>query len=414
MNQRERVLAVVLLVVIFIGGGGFAGYLLFYRSFRNANLRMQKLQQDVAANERKLGEMETSLPRLQQLKKMSLPADVNLAQREYEAEMSRLLRQAEFAGGTPTITAKPVEKRETVTAAKRLPFIRLSFDIEARGELASVVAFLDAFYRLPLLHRIKTISIVRQATTGQGGTPALPGMPGREQRQNDLVLTASIEALVLDGAEKRDKLVPDGVKPPERLAHTKEQYVSIAGRNIFYGPPPPPAPVVERDTKPRSEVDVTEFVVLDEITHDSDRGVQASLYDAFNNYKYFIRQLNDGSFLISTFYYIKDTKKRLNVGEELEIQGDTGETQVAFRVVRIDATNVLLQETESGKYCLIHIGLNMKDAKVLTTSEAKALGLKVADEKKAPEAGDDKKAPDKGSEAVNKAPPPKPVKDEGK
>jgi len=402
VSQRERVLAIVLLVVIFIGGGGLVGYLFYYRSLNSANLRLQKYQQDVKANEDKLKDIEGSLPRLQQFKKLSLPGqDLVKSQREYAAEISRLLRVAEFAPGNFTVNSKPIEKRETVPAAKRLPYTRLYFDIvDARGDLNSIVSFLDSFYRLPLLHRIRNMSIVRQATPNQ------PGVSSRDQQPNQLVFNATIEALALDNAEKRETLLPKDTKPPERLAHTKEQYASIAGRNIFYGPPQR-----ERDDTPRekpSVVDVTEFVVLDEITHDPDKGVQASLYDAFNNYKYFIKQLSDGSFLISTYYYIKDTKKRLNVGEELEIQGDTGETQVTFKVARIDATDIVLQDSETGKYYRMHIGFNLKEAKGLSSTEAKEMGLKVADEKKPAGAGDKK------GEEGKKAPPPKPDKDEGK
>lgn len=430
MNQRERVLAIVLLVVIFIGGGGLVGYLFYYRSVSSAKLRLQKIQTDVDANDKKVRDLETAAPRLLQMKHMSLPADVNLAQREYEAELGKLLRQADFAGEAFTIHAKPIEKRETVAVAKRLPYLRLYFDIEAKGELLSVVNFLDAFYRLPLLHRIKNISIVRQQTPvsagGAGapaapGIPGIPGMPGGRGRgegsrsNNNLVFSATVEALVLDGAEKRTTLLPKDVKSPERLARKKDQYVSIAGRNVFFGPPPVISTAERPPVEKKSEVDVSEFVVVDEITHDPVKGVQASLYDAFNNYKYFVKQLGDGSFIIRTFYYIKDAKKNLNLGEELEIQGDNGETQLAFKVIRIDATNLLLRDSDTGKYYRAHIGRPLKDAQALATSEAKALGLEVEEEKK-PEVKKDEKKEEKkkGSSDVKKAPAPKPVVDEGK
>lgn len=412
MNQRERVLAIVLLGVIFVGGGSLAAYLFYYRSLNSANLRQQKFEKDVAANNNKLKDLEASMPRLQQMKKLSLPADVNLAQREYGAEIGKLLRNANFEGEKFTITAKPIEKRELVPINKRLPYTRLYFVIQATGELTNIVQFLDSFYRLPLLHRIQSISIVRQATGALTGRPTGGDrrQPGRgaptDERKNELVFNATVEALVIDGAEKRTTLLPKDVKPLERLARTKEQYVSIAGRNIFYGPPPSAA-TDGKDKKPRSQVDVTEYVVLDEITHDPDRGVQASLYDAYNNHKYAIKQLNDGSFLVNTYYYLKDVKKRLNIGEELEIVGDTGETQIVFKIARIDATDLVFQEKATGKYYRLHIGLPIQQAKALSASEAKAIGLQVAVNK------DD--AAGNGGNGAKKAPPPKnKVDDDGK
>src|SRR5205823_1154939 len=133
----------------------------------------------------------------------------------------------EFPAGKITVTPKDVDRAAPAAGAKKLPYQRLAFDIKANGDLASFVTFLDKFYEAPLMHRIRTLKIDR------------PLASVNAQRQNELEFNLSIEALIVDGAENRKTLLPEGVKAPHKKARSTAQYASIAGKDIFYGPPPP-------------------------------------------------------------------------------------------------------------------------------------------------------------------------------
>src|SRR5262249_41586357 len=83
--------------------------------------------------------------------------------------------------------------------------------------------------------RVKTLQIQKPATP--------------RQHPDDLDINLSLEALILDSApldkEERDLLARKQLLPPDvpalpRLARQSSQYASIAGRNVFLGPPPRP------------------------------------------------------------------------------------------------------------------------------------------------------------------------------
>lgn len=377
MNARERRMAVVALAAIFVFLGGFLGYQFILRPLKTTENRIRSLQDDVEKNERAKQELLVSMPRLKQMRKLSLPADVDMARREYEAELGKMLRSAEFAVGSYSVNAKPLENR-TTAASKKPPFVRLVFDIQTRGELVNIIDFLDRFYRTPLLHRIRTLSLVRPVTATT------------RQRTNELDINISIEALIVDGAEKRETLLPKDTTI-KRLARESAQYASIAGKDIFFGPPPP-TPTMPVDDRPKVEVDITEFVVLDEITHD-DRGPSASLYDAYNNRKYAIRGKSDGSFSVSTYWYVKDKKKTEAFGKELGILDEAGDPLMSFQIVRIGVTDIVLMAED--RYFRLQIGTKVSEMPELKKDQLKAMGIAVKEAKPVDKKPAELKAPEK-------------------
>src|SRR5262249_10849435 len=197
------------------------GYQFYLRPLRSADGRLLTLSDELAKQQKAFDELQAAQPRLKQMKRISLPADPDLAQREYLDELNRMLRNSEFPVESIVITPKPRDTRAAnVPPSKRLPYTTLRFDVDAQGELMSLVDFLDRFYRTPLLHRIRTMSVQRPVTV----TP--------QQRQNELKINLTIEALIVDGAEKRETLLPRDLKDaekPKREARTTAQYASIAG-----------------------------------------------------------------------------------------------------------------------------------------------------------------------------------------
>src|SRR5205823_6656854 len=121
------------------------------------------------------------------------------------------------------------------------------------------VNFLEKFYKTPILHSIKMIDVHKPITnTGP-------------QRPNELDITLAIEAAILDNAEKRQTLIPEK-SDPHLLASKPREYVSIAGKNIYFGNPPKST----GPQRPASDFDPTTQIRLCQITHDQ-RGPRAVL-----------------------------------------------------------------------------------------------------------------------------------------
>src|SRR5262249_14254641 len=73
----------------------------------------------------------------------------------------------------------------------------LTYKIDASGELTSVVALIDSFNQAPLLHQVKSASIKPAKTDAR-----------RPSTERLVELSMTVEALVVDGAEKRVALLP--------------------------------------------------------------------------------------------------------------------------------------------------------------------------------------------------------------
>jgi hypothetical protein len=342
------------MVMIFLVGGGVLAYQFYFRPIRTAENRLHSLADEMGKSEKQLADLEAAKPRLAQMKKLSLPADVAFARQAYVSELEKMLRLSEFATD-PVVSSKEPTAQTSVPLAKRQPFTRLQFDIQTHGELANLVDFLVRFYNTPLLHRIKTLSIVRPLTSTQ------------PQRANDLDITISIEALIVDGAEKRTTLLPkDGFEKPKQLARTSSQYATIAGHNIFFGPAP-------QVFQPKKTTDaIGEYIVLDGIWHD-ESGSGASIYDAYNNRLYEIHSKGKDSFEVKRYMYLKNKKELVNTSKNLVLLDDLGAPMETYRVVRIDAGDLILDY--QGAYYRLHVGWRTDDAKEISAAEAKALGL---------------------------------------
>lgn len=276
MSTRERLLAYVLLGVILVVGVGFFGYLLYLSPLRDRETRLASLSDELDKKGREIEQIQRDLPRLERWKQLSLPTDLDLARREYERYLTLLLRESGFDAGSYTITPPRGADTKTPTAAQQAkgpPYTRLSYTLKAPATITQVVAFMERFYRTPLLHQIHRFTLKRTTNSAQAG-------------KLDFDLT--IEALVLGVPESKGRpvayiAVGSGVwaartvnrVPINTLANTPPRdYGSIAARNIFLGPPPARA-VAERD-----RTDLTQMIYLTDIT------VGSGLAEASLAYRY--------------------------------------------------------------------------------------------------------------------------------
>jgi len=380
MNQRERTMTVVLMVVIFLMLAGFLGYQFIWSPIQDRNKQIANLREEISEREKRVTEITEQLPRYNQLRKLSLPADVDLARREYEMQLSGLLRRADFPASAITITPRPADvKTAPPLSGKKPAYTKLAFVVQVKGELASFVDFLDQFYRQPLLHQIKLLTVTRPNRSGD-----------RKATANELDINMTIEAIVLDSADPRLTLAPvplaanllgggggafrvgmiaveSGRGGPVNLgsflamnsaagrkqvdydltlAEPARQYASIAGKNVFFGPPPPPQ--VEPTAEQPKEPDLAPYIRLTSVS-ESDGFGRAHLFDFFNKQDYYIEQKPDGSVNVEVYWYVQDRRRPGGKGRDIEIGDPEGGNYVRLRVLKVHDGDLIVQVPEEEK-----------------------------------------------------------------
>src|SRR5262249_39464243 len=118
------------------------------------------------------------------------------------------------------IPAQVFNKKETF-------YTPLNFTVTGHGDFSSVVKLLEEFYSTPLLHKIKSL-VMRRPNSGAAA------------KTREVEIELKVEAIIVDGAENRPQLLPTEKVEPHNLAVPKRDYLMIAAKNPFYGPPPPP------------------------------------------------------------------------------------------------------------------------------------------------------------------------------
>lgn len=383
MTVRERFLAMGVIGFITLAGVGLMVSQFIVGPLKERNRSIGKLEDDIADKRGKILTIQAEKPKMELWRKQSLPADVNLARLEYEKFLRELFRQSGYEGSSVSVIPKPVDTRNGLLTApgpgkKESAGTILPFAVEAQGELGDLVDFLERFYRTPLLHEIKSMNITRPLTPlANLGAPL--GLRSPQTPKNELKAVMNIEALVLREADARNQLLPGldrqmagvdlvttlcngpaalalvpwavgpiGPLGPGALAVPTRQYASIAGKDIFYGPP-----AAEQVAE---QVDATEHVYLTDITYNG--RWEAFLYDRYNNSK---------------------TRLRASAGfDSFRIRNSKGETLAQGKIIRIDDRDLIFLSGE--KYYSMHIGQNLEEVlrHPLAAVQLKELGLTAA------------------------------------
>ena len=387
MNTRERSLAIILLGVVIVIAGGFGAMELLAKPLRERDVSIGLLREEIDKRRQEVAKIQAEKAKLARWRQMSLPADTDLASREYEKFIGDLLRQSKFAADASTVKATKESKKSgpTVGVKKEPVYTKLLFTIETQGDVTKLVRFLEKFYHTGLLHQVKKLSIQKPRTASAN------------QRPNDLDIRITIEALALEDADNRpylppvdpkllvaeavttlrhgpmglalaaDTAGPAGPLGGRHLAIPARQYASIAGKDIFFGPPP----AVPVETVSIDRTDVTQFVFLTDITQTSTK-TEAFLFDQYNNRR--MRLLVSAGF------------------DTFRIRDAQGDTLVSGKVVKIEDRDVIFLARE--KYYSLHVGHNLKQALAtpLGEEELQKLGIKTkspSEKKPEPEPGPD-------------------------
>lgn len=237
MNPREQTLATVLVGLLVLGGGAALGYFFVYQPYQEARTAEDALDAEIEDLRGKADELNKTAKKLAAARALSLPADEALARREYTVALERMIEAAGVPKGY-SITSKPVDNgaRAVPQLGKDKPvYTRVAYElIFKKTDMWAVKDFLKAYYEFGLMHQITAITIKKEDEPG-----------AKAQRRNDLTVTLTTEAVIVDGAENRSTLypVPTAVATlGGGLLHKALGTTPEGARGLRVAPPPAPNP----------------------------------------------------------------------------------------------------------------------------------------------------------------------------
>jgi hypothetical protein len=224
MNQREKIMAGLLLLLL-AAWGGRALYGRHQASVAKRDVDLQTVRQQLAKANLSIAAGRQAMQQLDKWQELSLPPNRDVARSLYRAWLSQKTKDA----GLTVEDINPNERTSLSTAYGSIGYV-----IEARGTLSAVTKFLYEFYRSAQLHQITKLQLT-----------SMPGSP-------ELRVSLQVEALILPGATHKDSL-PDGTTDRLKLASLDEYEKSIGGRDLFksYVPPRPPREATAIRTPPQ-------------------------------------------------------------------------------------------------------------------------------------------------------------------
>jgi hypothetical protein len=214
VNHRTRLLLIAM-TAIGVFWAGDAGYrnLIEGPTEKRSN-EIELLDKKIKTAHDSIVENDGAMDALDELERMSLPYDPELARARYQDWLLGLVQSVQLTGtsvdaGKPT----PVSVKDRDTRKPKEIFLRYTFSLRGRGTLQQVSRFLHHFYQAGHLHKIGSMTM----------NPITGG------RMIDF--SASIEALGLTRCERKEELSGESV---QRLASSDfSDYQSISRRNLF-------------------------------------------------------------------------------------------------------------------------------------------------------------------------------------
>lgn len=202
-NRRKQLLLALLgLILVYFGGEWvLANWIEAPKKQRRAQLNA--LQGEIKKYDQFVGRAAQDAAWLRYWNSQSLPSNTEVARSLYQAW---LLDVADYA----KLARRTVNSTEPV---RRGAYLSMTFTLQGMGSLEQLTQFLYEFYNAGHLHKITSISLT---PAGQSGT---------------LSLSLAIEALILPGADRRDRL--SGGQAYRLASLSLADYEVISDRNVF-------------------------------------------------------------------------------------------------------------------------------------------------------------------------------------
>jgi hypothetical protein len=288
MNPRERLVAIAVLVFIMLFSGAFLVYEFYLLPREDRAERIHKLQDEVNTKQALRKDVEKQEPKITEARALSLPSDVAQSGREYDAFLSKLVKESGIPLGGPSgFKTERTSTAETVHGptfgTKKGPFLTpLIFHLSGRTDLEHLVKLLERFYAAPMLHRIKSLRISQPSNFAGAAAKPREGF-----RSRDLEVDMIVEAVIVNGTANHNLPTPasaaaaqaTGSTVARSLARKPADYAAVLANNIFYGPPPPPV-------APQEGPDITKSIQLVFISRpagEDERGCEAILWNQADN-----------------------------------------------------------------------------------------------------------------------------------
>jgi hypothetical protein len=358
VTTRERKLAIVVGGVLGVFALGFIAYSFVLSPLLEKDRLIKAKTSEVAALEDDIEDILIAKKKFEGFREQSLPADVGVSRTEYGTLLEGLMRRADFAPGSfKIIMNEPDSKSAPTIAPKKAAYTKLSYEVTLKGELYHIVDFMQHFYKQPLLHSIKKMNIQRPSDN-------------RAQGRRELDVTMTVEALVLDNALARPTVLPvireialmigpmahlaynlqattsghgSPLPPAGVLAEAPREYLSVAGKNVFFGP----EPVVKEKNEWKAADDISEFVVLTSVIGWEDGKIEAAFRDKLNNDDFFVVQTPSGEIKVEKQFEVGGKKKRFAAeGALLKYGTIDGGNERTWRVRRVTRSDVILERLD--------------------------------------------------------------------
>ncbi len=187
MNTRERLLALTVLIVAILVGGGLLFKFLFLDALFAVDAQIAAAQDELDKKQAELTkerlDHQTIVrrdPRLAHWQRLSLPEDKNQEQElksgwaldeikkrhedkiqvDYEQYLTNLVMRGGFAANTIKVSSAVADRKGgPVLTGKTPAYTRLSFTVQGQASLDAVVQMLQGFYRTPLLHEVRNLTL---------------------------------------------------------------------------------------------------------------------------------------------------------------------------------------------------------------------------------------------------------------
>src|SRR5690242_2137323 len=128
MNPRERVLAVLLVCFIILGGGGAFGYYFGYLPYKKKTAELARLASEASTKDARLAAINEHRAKLERWKSISLPGEPDVARGEYEKYLNDLVSKNGIAPGRYQITPGRLDKQNVPTTSNKEPiYTRLTY-----------------------------------------------------------------------------------------------------------------------------------------------------------------------------------------------------------------------------------------------------------------------------------------------
>jgi hypothetical protein len=437
MSQRERTLLIAVVAVGVLVGGWFLVNQFYLSPLQQRDKRLAALKAEVDKKTKEVEEKRLGRRQLEEFRGRSLPADATeklanpnaLAKSEYEKYLRELLNESGFPASR-TITAQSSPTMDLGRpGAKETFLVPLTFVVEAKHEppradgkgsrgveVATLEKMLDSFYKSPLLHRIQSVSIkspppppeesAEEQTGDTSKGPPFGGKGGKsfkgkgkgKNSPKELDVRLTIEAIVVQGAQKRPFLFPldrrqvavDLVASFNRLP---------LGLALMQFTLPSSGPLDLRKTTPMTKT--SDSVALDSpkgniftglLSEKKDRGgpkgfvddvcevVELMLVQRIVEYKNGKREVIEEAFLRNRLREKDWLRLRTSKGFDSFVIREEDDERVRLRgkVVRIDVDNrYIIFQRDDGYFYLVETGQNLFEAMEKSMSEKRLKELKL-------------------------------------